>query len=343
MFRILYDKPQPLTQIQQPSSPLWKEMNINDIKALEDLMELWDEGHIDETEYIEADLLQSGQVAAFPKLVPSPIMSLPKDYNLKSHTFPTLQGNPSVWAFTQQVTNEIRKSKWKGLTQSNLTPAQKEALISLQQEMHLIIKPSDKEGNLIVMENSQYESMVMRLLQNRKWYRKIPESHVNYTVTRYRQLLSSASYQGLINNKMWEFLNVPAPKTPTLYALPKIHKNAINPPGRPIVSGIGRDRDRQHQADVCHAYKIIKKNGIPDEQIVAIMHNNIADNEENPIKGIILNCPNRTNVYVGGLKDYTKGEKEFVTPDNFLAVLRGDAEVWWPSCRGTEQDHSVHV
>lgn len=148
MFRILYNIPQLLTQTQQLSSPLWKEMNNNDINALEDLMELWDEGHIDENEYLAADLLQSGQATASPDLALSHIISLPKDYKPKSLTFPTMQGNPNVWAFTQQVTNEIRKTKWKGLTQSNLTPAQKEALISLQQEMSLILKPSDKGGQL---------------------------------------------------------------------------------------------------------------------------------------------------------------------------------------------------
>uniref|UniRef100_A0A8C5WWR5 Legumain n=2 Tax=Laticauda laticaudata TaxID=8630 RepID=A0A8C5WWR5_LATLA len=43
----------------------------------------------------------------------------------------------------------------------------------------------------------------------------------------------------------------------------------------------------------------------------------------NPTKGIIINRPNGTDVYKGVLKDYTNDD---VTPDTFLAVLRGDAE-----------------
>ncbi|XP_077322867.1 legumain-like isoform X3 [Lithobates pipiens] len=90
-----------------------------------------------------------------------------------------------------------------------------------------------------------------------------------------------------------------------------------------LVAGSSGWYNYRHQADVCHAYQIIKNNGIPDEQIVVMMYDDIADNESNPTKGIIINRPNGTDVYAGVIKDYTK---EFVTPANFQAVLRGDAE-----------------
>lgn len=90
-----------------------------------------------------------------------------------------------------------------------------------------------------------------------------------------------------------------------------------------LVAGSNGWYNYRHQADVCHAYQIVKKNGIPDEQIVVMMYDDIADNEENPTKGIIINRPNGTDVYAGVLKDYTG---EDVTPANFLAVLKGDSE-----------------
>lgn len=123
-------------------------MTINDIKALDDLMELWEEGHTDKAE------------------------STPREYKPKSQVFPALQGNPNIWAFTQPVTNEICQTKWRKTSQSNLTPAQQEAVLSLQQDHCIIIKPSDKGGNLIVMECNQYETMVMNLLKNQEWYKK---------------------------------------------------------------------------------------------------------------------------------------------------------------------------
>ncbi|XP_007472623.2 legumain [Monodelphis domestica] len=90
-----------------------------------------------------------------------------------------------------------------------------------------------------------------------------------------------------------------------------------------IVAGSNGWYNYRHQADACHAYQIVHRNGIPDEQIIVMMYDDIAEDENNPTKGIIINRPNGTDVYKGVPKDYTK---ENVTPENFLAVLRGDAE-----------------
>ncbi|XP_049320997.1 legumain-like [Astyanax mexicanus] len=77
----------------------------------------------------------------------------------------------------------------------------------------------------------------------------------------------------------------------------------------------------RHQADVCHAYQMVHQHGIPDEQVVVMMYDDIANNEENPNPGEIINKPNGTNVYPGVLKDYTGDD---VSASNFLAVLCGD-------------------
>ncbi|KAM9354687.1 legumain [Pholidichthys leucotaenia] len=89
-----------------------------------------------------------------------------------------------------------------------------------------------------------------------------------------------------------------------------------------LVAGSNGWYNYRHQADVCHAYQIVHRNGIPDEQIVVMMYDDLAENEENPTPGILINRPNGTDVYKGVPKDYT-GEN--VTPENFLAVLKGDA------------------
>ncbi|KAG9330020.1 hypothetical protein JZ751_027618 [Albula glossodonta] len=76
----------------------------------------------------------------------------------------------------------------------------------------------------------------------------------------------------------------------------------------------------RHQADVCHAYQMAKRNGIPDEQIIVMMYDDIAHNPQNPFKGNIINVPDGPNVYSGIQKDYT-GDN--VSAENFLAVLKG--------------------
>ncbi|XP_029349263.1 legumain [Echeneis naucrates] len=89
-----------------------------------------------------------------------------------------------------------------------------------------------------------------------------------------------------------------------------------------IVAGSNGWFNYRHQADACHAYQIVHRNGIPDEQIVVMMYDDLANSDDNPTPGILINRPNGTDVYKGVPKDYTG---EDVTPENFLAVLKGDS------------------
>uniref|UniRef100_K1QB32 Protein amnionless n=1 Tax=Magallana gigas TaxID=29159 RepID=K1QB32_MAGGI len=91
-----------------------------------------------------------------------------------------------------------------------------------------------------------------------------------------------------------------------------------------LVAGSNGWGNYRHQADVCHAYQILKSHGIPDEQIIVMMVDDIANNKMNPTPGKIINRPEGDDVYHGVLKDYT-GLKE-VAPDVFLKVLQGKKE-----------------
>ena len=56
---------------------------------------------------------------------------------------------------------------------------------------------------------------------------------------------------------------------------------------------------RLFQADICHAYQLLKKNGLRDENIVVFMADDIANNPENPKQGTIINRPGGEDVYAG--------------------------------------------
>ncbi|CAM9001560.1 unnamed protein product [Rhodiola kirilowii] len=88
-----------------------------------------------------------------------------------------------------------------------------------------------------------------------------------------------------------------------------------------LVAGSSGYGNYRHQADVCHAYQILKKGGLKDENIVVFMFDDIANNELNPRPGVIINHPNGSDVYAGVPKDYT-GQQ--VTAENLYAVLLGD-------------------
>ena len=65
------------------------------------------------------------------------------------------------------------------------------------------------------------------------------------------------------------------------------------------------------------------QNGTPDEQIVVMHYDDIADNSNNPVPGNVINKPGGPNVYSGVPKDYTGDD---VNAETFLAVLQGHEE-----------------
>jgi len=88
-----------------------------------------------------------------------------------------------------------------------------------------------------------------------------------------------------------------------------------------IVAGSDGFWNYRHQADVCHAYHIMKDNGIPEEQIILLSYDDVASDSENPFPGQLFNQPDGKDVYAGCNIDY-KGSD--VTPSQFLSVLKGE-------------------
>ena len=41
----------------------------------------------------------------------------------------------------------------------------------------------------------------------------------------------------------------------------------------------------RHQADICHSYHVLRRNGIPESNIIVMAYDDIANDEENPFKG----------------------------------------------------------
>jgi len=89
-----------------------------------------------------------------------------------------------------------------------------------------------------------------------------------------------------------------------------------------LVAGSNGYFNYRHQADIAHAYHIMRKYGIPESNIVTMMYDDVANSRNNPVPGTLINHPNGQDVYHGVVKDYVKAD---VTPENFLKILYGDA------------------
>jgi len=66
-----------------------------------------------------------------------------------------------------------------------------------------------------------------------------------------------------------------------------------------IVAGSDGYWNYRHQADTCHAFHVLKNNGIPESQIIHFAKDDIAFNSRNPFPGMLFNKPNGKNVYEG--------------------------------------------
>jgi len=87
------------------------------------------------------------------------------------------------------------------------------------------------------------------------------------------------------------------------------------------VAGSSGFSNYRHQSDAHHCQQLMKKNGIPAENIILMSYDDAANSRQNPFKGQLFNKPNGENVYDASAINY-KGND--VTPEKFLAVLTGD-------------------
>lgn len=94
-----------------------------------------------------------------------------------------------------------------------------------------------------------------------------------------------------------------------------------------LVAGSNTYGNYRHQADVCHAYQVVKSQGIPESNIIVMAYDDIANNSRNPFPGKLFNKPTAAgeegvDVYAGCNIDYKSSD---VNPQNFMDVLTGTA------------------
>ncbi|CAL5223295.1 g5786 [Coccomyxa viridis] len=87
-----------------------------------------------------------------------------------------------------------------------------------------------------------------------------------------------------------------------------------------LIAGSAGWGNYRHQADVLHAYQILRHGGVPEENIITMVQDDLAKNFMNPHPGKIYNKPGGPNVYKDVTLDYTGAA---VTAQTFLQVLAG--------------------
>lgn len=79
----------------------------------------------------------------------------------------------------------------------------------------------------------------------------------------------------------------------------------------------------RHQADALAFYQMLKRNGYDDEHIILIMADDIAQNDNNPEKGVVRRIADGENLYRNVQIDYRLSE---LSPENLQRILLGEGE-----------------
>lgn len=98
----------------------------------------------------------------------------------------------------------------------------------------------DKGGGIVILDKQDYHSEMTKILSNAATYRYVKLSK-NPTVDFKKSLadlIDMGAQLGILDKKEKTFLVPFAPQIAVMYYLPKVHKDAHHPPGRPIISGI---------------------------------------------------------------------------------------------------------
>ena len=116
-----------------------------------------------------------------------------------------------------------------------------------------------------------------------------------------------------------------------------------------LVAGSKGYDNYRHQADVCHAYQVLKNNGVPLDQIILMSYNDVVQDPTNPLPGTLWNAGTRQdidppepgyNVYPGCGISYSGDD---VTAEAVLAVLTGDSATAGGPVLKTNSNSSVFL
>ena len=118
-----------------------------------------------------------------------------------------------------------------------------------------------------------------------------------------------------------------------------------------LVAGSNNWYNYRHQADVCHAYQILSRNGFPEDRIVLMRYDDLEYNPLNPLPGAVINTPDcvPTDKDENGKWVLKKGcnvnencPKHYfgaaVSPEAFINILRGDQDQATKLCDDINED-----
>ena len=184
---------------------------------------------------------------------------------------------------------------------SNLSSAERQAKFTLANDSSIVIKKADKGSAVVLQNREDYIREGLRQLSERKFYRLQDDNLTPIHSSMITKAIDDMVKSKEISTKTAEYLTPENPRTSKFYLLPKIHKNTLLPPGRPIVSANECPSERISQfvdhfiqplvtkipsylRDSSHLMNILRNLRIPNDAILCTLditsfYTNIPNNE----------------------------------------------------------------
>ena len=119
----------------------------------------------------------------------------------------------------------------------NFSPAENKAMLDLKNDNNIVIKPADKGSAVVVLDRETYLREGYKQLSDTAYYQKLDYDPTTEYSKQVHDTVEDMYQNGEIDETVKLYLISDHVKTARFYLLPKIHKNKIPPPCRPVVSG----------------------------------------------------------------------------------------------------------
>ncbi|XP_075208070.1 uncharacterized protein LOC142312966 [Anomaloglossus baeobatrachus] len=157
----------------------------------------------------------------------------------KSKFYPTQSKGHFLKTFCDLVLEDLKKAICqKRKSKYNLSHAEREALATLKSNSNIVIRAADKGGGIVIQNRTDYLKEAHRILSDLIYYEIAKQVEYDEAIATYKILIQKAIENSILNPTEKRFLQVKNPAMAFFYHLPKIHKDVLNPPGRPIIAGI---------------------------------------------------------------------------------------------------------
>lgn len=94
---------------------------------------------------------------------------------------------------------------------SNISVQEVKALKQLSDNHSITIKPADKGGNIVLLDNDKYTLMCYKILKNQDWYRRITGDIIEKYNKEFYPLIDTTFLNGTITKTTWDFIRTKFP------------------------------------------------------------------------------------------------------------------------------------